>query len=102
MSYDTIKFSLKISEILENDYGDFMRPANLYLNGLRNDLKLIDDIYINQKINQMQCYLQFAHNWNIESTRKLLERDIHYINDLLLGHRQDWESENLYTDSQAQ
>jgi len=102
MNFDTKKFSSEISDILENDYGDFMRPANFYLNVLRCDLKLIDDFHINQKINQMQYYLQFSPNWNIESTRKLLARDICYINDLLLGHKQDWESENLYSSPIAQ
>lgn len=101
MNFDTAKFSAEISDILENDYGDFMRPANLYLNSLRCDLKLVDDFNINQKINQMQYYLQFSPNWNIESTRKLLARDIDFINDLLLGHKQDWESENLYPDSKT-
>ncbi len=92
IGFDTKTFSKSVSEIIEYDYGDFMRPANLYLNQLRNELTLLSDKNINRRLDKMQMYLQFTPNWDIESTREMLSKDTKYLDDLLFGHNQDWES----------
>ena len=95
MGFDTKAFTKNISNILEWDYGDFMRSANVHLNHLRNELHVLNDKNIDGRLDVMQMYLQFNPNWDIDSTRKMLAKDTLYIDDLLHGHNQDWESENL-------
>lgn len=85
-------FIRKISALTEEDYGDFMRTANLYLNTLRTELAPIKDNNIHRKISEMQSYLQFASNWDVRLTREKLLKDAEYIEDLLYAHIQDWES----------
>lgn len=92
LGFDTIVFRKNLSQILEYDYGDFMRSANVYLNKLRAELHVINDKNIDCRLDRMQMYLVFTPNWDIELTRKLLAKDTKYIDDLLLGHNQDWES----------
>jgi hypothetical protein len=81
-----------ILDINECDYGDFMRPANTYLN------KLIEDCHrqgirdADKKLTEMKLYLQFAPNWDVESTRKKILKDSIYIDDFFKAHRQDWGS----------
>lgn len=99
MGFDTCDFKKNISEILQHDYGDFMRTANLYLNDLRNILEILFDKNINTRLDSMQIYLQFSPNWDVESTRVQLFTDTQYIDDLLMGHSQDWESANLKFDT---
>lgn len=85
-------FVKKISSITENDYGDFMRTANLYLNDLRRELQTYEDEHINYKLVEMQRYIQFSPNWDVSSTREKILRDARYIDDFLNAHKQDWES----------
>jgi hypothetical protein len=92
LGFDTLTFSQRLSEILESDYGDFMRAANVYLNHLRAQLCALNDKNLNQRLDQMQMCLQFCPNWDVESTRELLRKDTVYLDDLLHGHNQDWES----------
>lgn len=95
LGFDTQMFSKNISEILECDYGDFMRAANGYLNNLRDELHALRDENIDRKLDEMQIYLQFTPTWDIELTKKLLRQDTKYLNELLHAHEQDWESESL-------
>ena len=92
--FDTKSFSKSVHEILEADYGDFMRAANCYLNRLIEDLQILKDENINQRLKHMKQYLQFTPNWHIDSTRILLTADTQYLDELLSGHAQDWESAN--------
>lgn len=88
-------FLRKTSMIIENDYGDFMRTENLYLNHLIRNLGLYGDRNINAKLAEMQTYLQFTPNWDVDSTRERLVNDAHYLDDLVQAHRQDWESQAM-------
>jgi hypothetical protein len=40
----------------------------------------------------MQIYLQFIPDCDVELTRKKLSSDIQFLDDILHGHDQDWES----------
>lgn len=102
MSLSTSEFKKNISEILEYDYGDFMRAANVYLNHLRSELSVLGDPEIDKKIDAMQVYLQFAPNWDVEPTRMQLIQDTLYIEDILRGHEQDWESDSQSLNSPHQ
>ena len=92
MSLSTENFSKNISELIEFDYGDFMRQANYYLNRMRDELSVLHDKDINSRLSTMQTYLQYAPEGGIEYTRERLLNDTRYIEDLLRGHQQDWES----------
>jgi hypothetical protein len=92
LGFDTKIFSKNISQIIEHDYGDFMRAANVYLNNLSDELKILHDKDIDQRLDKMQMYLQFNPNWNIESTREMLKKDTKFLDDLLHGHDQDSDS----------
>lgn len=92
LGFDTSKFSKSVSEILEHDYGDFMRVANLYLINLREELDLLKDSNIESRLDLMQLYLQYYPNWDIELTRNKLTQDTKYLDEILQGHAQDWES----------
>ena len=92
MNSEVQNFKNEVSQINEYDYGDFMRSANVYLNKLRGDLSYFDDKSINQRIDYIQGYLQFNPNWDIELTRDMLTKDLSYIEELVEGHKQDWES----------
>ncbi len=87
------KFVRNISSILEYDYGDFMRFANVYLNRLSAELKTLGDKDIDQKMAQMKMYIQYVPNWDVELTRKKVMRDSLYLRDILRAHLQDWESD---------
>ncbi len=82
------KFSTDITNIYDTDYGDFMRTANTYLNNLRDDLSKNGGERAHQKLNEMQMYLQFTPNWEIESTRKKLLADAKSIDALLTDFHQ--------------
>ena len=92
LGFDTCEFNNGVSNILENDYGDFMRSANIRLNRLKEELCVLKDANIDLKLSEMQTYLQFKPNWDIESTRQKLAEDIKYLDEVLAGHFQDWES----------
>ena len=82
------KFSTNITNIYDTDYGDFMRKANTYLSHLRDDLSKDGAENTHQKLNEMQKYLQFTSNWEIESTRKKLLVDAKSIDALLTNFHQ--------------
>ncbi len=92
MNKDLIVFSNKIHAIVEADYGDFMRLGNNYFIELREQLEFLQDQNINSKLREIQDYLQFRPNWNVESTRTRLDGDITYMDQIMAGHRQDLES----------
>ena len=92
MNNNIQNFIIKTSSLTGSDYGDFMRSENVYLNQLIKHLIILEDKNINSKLAEMQTYLQFMPNWDISSTRDKLLSDAHYLEELLQGHLQDWES----------
>jgi hypothetical protein len=92
LGFDTYAFRQEVSEIFEDDYGNFMRAANKCLRHLQNELHVLKDKNIDRRLYKMKMYLLFNPNWDIESTRELLAADTKYLDDLLQGHNQDWES----------
>ncbi|GIL17275.1 MAG: hypothetical protein BroJett040_10260 [Oligoflexia bacterium] len=93
MNLNTEKFVHDVSTTFELDYGDFMRKANGYLSHLRQELAPLNDQSINNKIREMQRYLLYNPSGNVNATLDKLITDAKYIEDLLHGHDQDWESE---------
>lgn len=89
------EFIKNISSICEDDYGDFMRLANLYLIQLSKEPVILYDENIRNKISKMKTYLQFRPNWDVKSTREKLLQDALYIDELISAHKQDWESPSL-------
>jgi ethanolamine ammonia-lyase large subunit len=89
------EFVNNITSVSEEDYGDFMRLSNLFLNQLKKDLVIYYDRDIVKKLNQMQTYVQYSSNWDIYSTRRMLLQDASYIDDLLSFHQYDWETSYL-------
>lgn len=85
-------FVQKTKYLDEADYGDFMRKENLYLSHMMLKLIVLDDSNIIRKLVEMQTYLQFTPNWDVEITREKLLTDANYIAELLQAHIQDWES----------
>jgi hypothetical protein len=82
---DVEMFIENISTSFDYDYGDFMRSANLYLYQLRSALEPILNSKIERKLQEMQSYIQFHPNWDVDSTRDRVIRDATQISDLLLG-----------------
>ena len=87
------QFRKNISEIHENDYGDFMRAANVYLNEMRTGLKDLKKRRIHVRLDQMQVYLQFKPNGNIKLTKEMLFNDTNSIEELL--HRSESTSTKM-------
>ena len=85
-------FTNTISSINERDYGDFKRAAQEGFNHLRDSLHAMDDANIKKKLAEMELYLEFAPNWDVDSTIEKLAQDAKYIDELVQAHRQDWES----------
>ena len=96
MNFATDVFRQRVASVDEYDYGDFMRTTNFYLNEMRQDLSILQDRAINRKLAEMQGYLQFNPNWSIRITRMMLANDVRFIDELVRGHEQDWESESFY------
>ena len=55
--------------IEEEDFGDFMRKENLYLSQLAEALGPEISEEIKLKLTEMQTYLQFYPNWNLDLTK---------------------------------
>ena len=69
------KFKQDICEILDSDYGDFMRKANVYLQSLKAAGKARANPEIEKRIAEMQLYIQYFPNWNVDSTRSRILKD---------------------------
>lgn len=92
------KFVKRTKSISDSEYGDFMRTENVYLNHLIRELNpLVDDRNINRRLVEMQTYLQFTPNWDVNLTKEKLLEDAQYIDELMNAHRQDWESSSMYS-----
>lgn len=63
-----------VGQIEEEDYGDFMRFANKRLDDLKPFFADASSM-ARVRLVEMQDYLQFNSNWNVESTRARLIDD---------------------------
>lgn len=84
MDMNVENFSEKILAIHEPDYGDFMRKANHYLLDLKKALGRLPNPQIKSKLDQMQNYIQFHPNWEVEPTVKQILRDITEIDNMVV------------------
>lgn len=82
-------FIREISEINENDFGDFMRRANHYL------LILIGKIYrgstpqVRKLLLELQYTIQYQPDWNIDSTKQKIFARIDLIKQSRNAHVSD-------------
>lgn len=67
-------FQDEASQVDELDYGDCMREWNRELLYLREQLKNTTS-WAQKKLDQMQDYIQFTPNWDVNSTRARILRD---------------------------
>jgi hypothetical protein len=67
------------TEIREFDYGDFMRVAEFYLLTLREHLWAMNVHDFDQKFEDIQLYLQFTPDWEIDPTLARLNEDVQKI-----------------------
>lgn len=78
-------FIHEIGSIDDLDYGDFMRKANAYLLEFKDHVpsRSREKHSILQKIDEIQLYLQYYPNWQIESTRLRLLSDAQDIDRMI-------------------
>jgi hypothetical protein len=76
-------FTQFVAAVDEYDYGDCMREWNHDLLYLREHLKNTTPWAL-AKIDQMQEYIQFNPNWDVESTRKRILKDAHELHEHLV------------------
>lgn len=67
----------------EFDYGDSMREWNRELLYLRSHLKDVSP-WVHQKLSEMQGYIQFYPNWDVESTQSQILEDAFHLREHLL------------------
>jgi hypothetical protein len=75
-------FIQEASKVEEYDYGDCMREWNrelLYLKAHLQPLK--EDPWLAEKLNDMQMYIQFVPNWDVDSTKERILKDSHEIRE---------------------
>ncbi len=77
-----IHFLDELSAISETDYGDFMRKVNSYLLELKENDIAKNSAEISEKLDNMQDYVQFHPNWDLESTKEKIFRDADKLVDL--------------------
>lgn len=78
-------FIHEIKSIDDLDYGDFMRKANAYLLEFKDHVphRSREKSSIDRKIEEIQLYLQYYPNWEIESTRERLLSDAEVIDRMI-------------------
>ncbi|MEZ0393260.1 MAG: hypothetical protein ACAH59_13655 [Pseudobdellovibrionaceae bacterium] len=78
---EAVQFFLdEASHCNEYDYGDAMREWNRELLYLRSHLK-DSSPWVFQKLQQMQNYIQFAPNWDVDSTRVRIIQDANELKE---------------------
>lgn len=63
-------FIQKVKTLDDHDYGDFMRKANFYLILMQDEMNGEQAALNKKKIEDIQMFLQFYPNWDVESTRQ--------------------------------
>lgn len=72
---EAIQFFIdEAGKVGEYDYGDCMREWNRELLYLKAHLKN-QSPWVSKKLNEMQMYIQFVPNWDVESTRERIMKD---------------------------
>ena len=75
MNEPILNFINNTESIVETDYGDFMRRENLYFLQLREALGPQTSSEAQLTLKNMQDYLQFSPDWNLESTKRQIVAD---------------------------
>jgi hypothetical protein len=76
-------FARNISLVFEDDYGDFMRKVNLYLDQLESELRPLANPEIELKLSVMKSYIQYTPSWNVDATRRNIFADISELEKLI-------------------
>lgn len=85
------KFVTDLNDIHEGEYGDFMRKANQHIIELRSEMRNLHNSEVNNKIDEIQNYVQFYPTWMIESTRDKAIHDAQEIDEMISAHTQSEE-----------
>jgi len=86
MTPEVSRFAQKIRSIDDEDYGDFMRKANAYLMELEHELGPLADDKIRRKMIEMQTYIQYFPNWQVDLTKKKIHEDAAVIDGWVNSH----------------
>lgn len=76
-------FIQQVIGVEEFDYGDCMREWNKELLYLKTHLREPSG-WLLKKIDEMQGYIQFYPNWDVESTRSQILEDAYHLRDHLI------------------
>lgn len=85
-------FVHNISNLKEADYQSFQKAIRENLSRLAKDLPYVDDERINQRLKSMRGYLDSSTTDGFQKIIEKLSLDAHYIDQILSGIRQLWES----------
>jgi hypothetical protein len=75
-------FLEQAEQVSEFDYGDCMREWNRELIFLRDHLRHPDPPVL-EKIEQMQGYIQYTPNWDVQSTKDQILSDARWMREYL-------------------
>lgn len=92
IGFDTSRLTESIVETSGCDLLNFVMTTSGFIENLFHELHLVGDSNIDRRLKKMYLYLQLTSNFNLDSTREKLKQDANYLNELLCGHSQDWES----------
>ncbi len=76
-------FIMNTEAIEESDFGDFMRRENLYLADLKTALENQMSEKLKAKLEEMQKYLQFNPDWNLNQTKHQVLKDASELENLI-------------------
>ncbi|MGE0632844.1 MAG: hypothetical protein AB7O96_10565 [Pseudobdellovibrionaceae bacterium] len=84
-------FRDKVNGIYDEDYGDFMRKAHAYFMEFRGELGPFLTETLKLKLAEMEMYIQFTPNWDVDSTKSRILKDIDLIDRELAKPRPSQE-----------
>ena len=92
MQKEIQRFFNHANDILEADYGDYMRQANFHLNNLKEEMERLPYEDVLCQVIATQHHLLYQSSGRISLTHRRLIDDVKVAEQLLAAHQQDWES----------
>ena len=83
----------QIRQIHESDEKDFFSQAENVICEIEHQMTKLPYVDIHMKIQEIKDYSQHNPNRPVQKSKIKLAQDITYIHELLMAHRQDWESD---------
>jgi hypothetical protein len=82
----------QIKQIHSSNNTDFFNQAKKIINSIELQMIRLPFDDINKKVHELKNFYKINQHLSVQQSKMKIEKDIKYINDLLLGHNQDWES----------